>query len=187
MDSRFLNAFLTPGRTVIEGYPLKPFCLKHRIWLLGLRSPFMQEEQPLTVPDLLIALRVCSESNMDSLTLRDRYVGWRLAVDEDRFKRACSAFVAHMDWTETWPRFWQRKDADTAGNESTPWALSILSNLIKNGVSYQEALEMPEPRAVWLAAAFSIAGGAKLEFLSPEMEAEIDAFLSAQQSMKPQA
>ena len=64
---------------------------------------------------------------------------------------------------------------------------AAVTNLIKNGISYQEALEMPEPRAVWLSAAFSIAGGAKLEFLSPEMEAEIDAFLSAQQSMKPPA
>ncbi len=186
MDSRFLNAFLTPGRTYIEGYALKPFCLKHRIWLMGIGSPFMAEDKPIEVPDLIVALRICSEGNMDRLTFRERWVGWRLALDKDRFKRACQSLVAHMDWVETWPRFWQNKNAES-GVDSTPWALSLLANLIKNGVSYQEALEMPEPRAVWLSSAFSISAGAKLEFLSPEMEAEIDAFLSGQQSMKPHA
>jgi len=186
MDSRFLNAFLTPGRTYIEGYQLKPFCLKHRIWLLGIGSPLMAEDKPIAVADLLIALRICSESNMDRLTFRDRWVAWRLALNEQRFKTACQAFLAHIDWVDTWPRFWQNKNAES-GVDSTPWALSLLANLIKNGVSYQEALEMPEPRAVWLSSAFSISAGAKLEFLSPEMEVEIDAFLSAQQSMKPPA
>lgn len=186
MDRRFLNAFLTPSRTIIEGYSLKPFCLKHRIWLSGINSPFTTDEQTIGVTDLLLALRICSESSLDRPGLRERWLGWRLTADRERFERACKAFVAHMDGTETWPRFWEQKDREGSA-DSTPWALSILANLIKHGISYQDALQMPEPRAIWLSAAFSIAEGAKLEFLSPEMEDEIDAFLSAQQSMKPPA
>lgn len=184
MDRRFLNAFLTPSRTLVEGYSLKPFCLKHRIWLTGIGSPFMEDDKPITVPDLLLALRICSEQNLDKPGWRDRWIAFRLTLDEERFKRACQAMVAHMDGTETWPRFWERKDREGSA-DATPWALSLLCNLMKHGVSYADALQMPEPRAIWLSAAFSIGEGAKLEFLSTEMEEEIDGFLSGQPSMKP--
>lgn len=187
MDTRFLNAFLTPSRTIIEGYQLKPFCLKHRIWLHGIKSPFMDSESPIEVQDLLTALAVCSEANLDEIRWRERWVGFRLALDRARFRRACQAFVAHFDNSDTWPRFWERSKEGETASDATPWPLSVMCNLIKNGVSYEDALQMPEPRAIWLSAAFAIGAGAKLEFLSPEMEAEIDAFLSAQQSMKPQA
>jgi hypothetical protein len=51
-------------------------------------------------------------------------------------------------------------------------------------VGYAEALTMPEAKAVWLSAVFSIQAGAKLEFLTTDDEALIDemAKLGAQQN-----
>lgn len=183
MDQRFLNAFLTPSSTVIEGYRLRPWCLKHRLWLAGIRSPFMQDDAEIGVPELMTALKICSEDGLGSLTLRERWLAWRLTLDRERFVAACKAFHAHMDGKETWPRFWNRKDGESEGEGSTPWPLLVLCNLVKHGISYEHALQMPEAKALWMSAAFAIGEGAKLEFLSPEMEKEIDEFLSRQPSV----
>lgn len=183
MDSRFLNAFLTPAVTVVEGYRLKPWCIKHRLWLTGIKSPFMQDEAEITVPDLITALRICSESGFGRQTLRERWLAYRMASDPARFRKACLSFHGHMDGKDTWPRFWESSEEDSGGGSSTPWPLLVLCNLVKHGVSYEHALQMPEAKALWLSAAFTIGEGSKLEFISPEMEAEIDAFLSNPQQV----
>lgn len=187
MDRRFLNAFLTPSSTTVEGYVLKPWCLKHRLWLMGIGSPFMQDDAEIGVPELITALRVCSERGLGRLTLRERWLAWRLTRDKERFTRACKSFHGHMDGSLTWPRFWNRKDGEGEGSGSTPWPLLVICNLVKHGMSYEHALQMPESKALWMSAAFAIGEGAKLEFLSPEMEAEIDAFLSSQPSVRTPA
>lgn len=186
MDKRFLNAFLTPSATIVEGYRLRPWCLKHRIWLTGVGSPFMAEDQEIGISDLLLALRICAERPIDKLSLRERWLARSLSRDPARFRRACLSLHGHMDGSETWPRFWKKTD-EGEGESSTPWPLLVLCNLIRHGVSYEHALQMPEPRAIWMSAAFAIADGSKLEFLSSEMEAEIDAFLlsSRQSERKP--
>lgn len=173
MDKRFLRAFLTPSSTVIEGYVLYPWCIKHRLWLEGIESPFMQSDAPIEVSDLMVALRVCSESGIGRPTIRERLLGIRLALDKKRFQRSCSAFVQHMDTTPGWPKFFERKD-EGAGGPNIPWPLAIVCNLIKNGMTYEAAMQMPEAKAVWLSTAFAISGGAKLELLTTEDEELID-------------
>lgn len=184
MDSRFLNAFLTPSSTIIEGYRLKPWCLKHRIWLMGIKSPFMEDDAPIAVPDLLLALKICSEGDVGVFSFRERWVAWRLALDDKRFKAACLSFHGHIDGTDTWPRFWASKEEESGGVSSTPWPLMVICNLVKHGVSYEHAMQMPEAKALWMSAAFTIGEGAKLEFLSPEMEREVEAFLSSPQQVR---
>jgi hypothetical protein len=174
MDKRFLRAFLTPSQTRLEGYTLYPWCLKHRIWLEGIESPLMRPDAPIEAADLIIALQICSERPVGRLTLRERWLAYRLHEDKDRFRKACAAFVDHMDTAQRWPKFLERKKSGEPGDGGVPWQLGVVANLCKNGVSLAEALEMPEPKAIWLSSVFAIQAGAKLDIISTELEELID-------------
>jgi hypothetical protein len=52
-----------------------------------------------------------------------------------------------------------------------PWPLSIVANLIANGIDEKRAWEMPECQAIWLNSAFAIHKGADVSIMSPEEEA----------------
>lgn len=174
MDKRFLRAFLTPSRTTIEGYRLYPWCLKYRIWLQGLDSPLMQKDTPIGVPDLIIALQLCSETGVGRLGLRERWLGLMFTLFPDRFERACSAFVTYAHTGDAWPKFFEKKEGQGGSPSTLPWELSVLANLVNHGVAYDAALQMPETRAVWLSTAFLINDGASLHILSTDDEALID-------------
>jgi hypothetical protein len=174
MDKRFLEAFLTPSRTSLEGYTLYPWCLKHRIWLEGIGSPFLDHDKPVSVADLIIALQVCSERPVGRLTLRERWVAYRLHSDKGRFAVACQGMLAHMGSGTRWPKFWERKHESGGASATIPWQLGVLCNLVKNGVDYEHALQMPECKAIWLSTGFLISNGAKLDVLSTDDELLLD-------------
>ena len=187
-DKRFLAAFLTPPHVPIEGYRLYPFCLKYRLWLEAIESPFMSDDSKLTVPDLMIAMRICSETRGGWLGWRERWVAFRLSQDQERFETACKAFVGYMDGGETWPRFYDKKDRDGGGGSTVPWQLYVLCNLIRHGISYENALQMPEGRAIWLSTGFALSDGAKVEVLTTEDEELIDSLQKERtQSNEPAA
>lgn len=173
-DQRFLNAFLTPASTNVCGRKLKPFCLKHRLFLEGINSPFSRDGLEITPQDLIIALKICSDEAIGTPTLADIWLGFRFELSKDYFKRAALAFVRHIDTQANFPKFWERTDRKTCGASQVPWQLTIVGNLTRNGIGYAEALTMPEAKAVWLSAVFSIQAGAKLEFLTTDDEALID-------------
>jgi len=173
-DNRFLSAFITPASTLVCGRKLKPFCLKHRLFLEGIESPFMREDLEITPEAIIIALKVCSDEPIGDPTWADIWLGMRLRLSPDYQKAAAIALVKHISTNENFPKFWERTDRKTYGTSSVPWQLNILANLISNGVSYSEALTMPEAKAVWLSSVFSIQAGAKLEFLTTDDEALID-------------
>lgn len=80
-----------------------------------------------------------------------------------------------MDTSSVWPRFYEKKGTSTGGSPGTvPWQLAIISNLVKNGIGYADAMQMPEAKAVWLSTVFAINEGAKLDILSTDDEALID-------------
>jgi hypothetical protein len=83
--------------------------------------------------------------------------------------------VAHMDTTEVWPKFYEKKSESGSGSPGTvPWQLGIIANLIRNGIGYADAMQMPEAKAIWLSTIFSIHAGAKLDILSTDDEDLID-------------
>jgi len=183
-DQRFFNAFLTPARTIILGKKLKPFSLKHRIFLEGIASPYLQSDQELTPADLLIALKICADESLDNLTLWDKWLGLRLTLSKELFAQASLNFVRYVNQPDTYPKFYQKKEVGQSA-EQMPWQLCILATLMRNGVSYEAALTMPEAKAIWLSTAFNIQAGAKLELLTTDDEELIDR-LKAEMEAKPQ-
>lgn len=169
-DRRFLNAHLIAARTNILGRILFPFCIKHRIWLQAIDSPFLESDKEITPADLIIGLKVCAEEPFGKPTWADRWLMLRLTLSRELFAQGCRAFVAHIDTHKDWPKFYEKKDSQRGGEGTVPWQLSVVAALCKNGISYSEAMQMPEAKAIWLAAVFSIQGGAKLDILSTDDE-----------------
>jgi hypothetical protein len=173
-DRRFLNAHLIAARTNVLGRILLPFCIKHRIWLEGIGSPFLEADKEITPADLLIGLKVCAEEPFGNPTWADRWLMLRLTLDRKLFAEGCRAFVAHIDTHKDWPKFYEKKDSARGGQGTVPWQMSVVAALCKNGISYPEAMQMPEAKAIWLAAVFAIQGGAKMDILSTDDEELID-------------
>lgn len=134
----------------------------------------MQEDQEITAQDIIIVLKVCAEEPIGDPTWRDIWLGVRFALSEDYKRRAALAVIRHITTQLNFPKFYERTDRKNYGESNVPWQLTVVANLCRNGVSYSEAMTMPEAKAVWLSAVFSIQAGAKLDFLSTDDEALID-------------
>jgi hypothetical protein len=170
-DQRFFNAYLIPGRTRVAGKLLKPFSLKHRIFLEAIDSPFMQPDREIAPADLIIALKICADETIDRPSWQDKWLSLRLQLSKDYLQRACLAFVRYTSTADTFPQFYERKEKQGAGSSNVPWQLSVICNLVRHGITYTEAMTMPEAKAVWLSTVFSIQSGAKIELLTTDDEA----------------
>jgi len=173
-DQRFFNAYLIPGRTRVAGKLLKPFSLRHRIFLEAIDSPFMQPDREIAPADLIIALKICSDETIDRPSWQDNWLSFRLQLSKDYLQLACLAFVRYTSTAETFPQFFERREKQGSSSSSVPWQLSVICNLVRHGITYTEAMTMPEAKAVWLSTVFSIQSGAKVELLTTDEESLIE-------------
>jgi hypothetical protein len=174
MDKRFLNAFLTPKATILLGKRLHPWCLKHRIQLTALGSPIVSGGK-VTVSDLVIFAKVCSEEPYKpTLSFSERYQVICLRRTHVMMETIATA-REHMK-QDDWPRFWHKETESTGADHGhgIPWALSIIANLVRHGVSHDEAIHLPEAYALWLSTALGVQDGAKVEVLTTDQEALLD-------------
>ena len=175
MDKRFLKAFLTPRATRLLGLDLYPWCLKHRIQLTALGHPLMVGGE-VTVGDLLSFAKVCAEKPLTAkMGLGDQWRIIRISFRKGGVDEAMEIAREHM-MLDAWPKFWEQPK--TEGGESrgggVPWALSVIANLTRNGLSLEQAMHLPESQAVWLSTTFAVHQGAKVEVLTTEDEALLD-------------
>lgn len=175
MDQRFLRAFLTPSRTRLLGRLLFPWCLKHRIQLSAIGSPFVVGGD-VTPADCLIFAKVCSEERLDKPPgILDRYRARKMAEQEPHLQACVVSIRRHMR-EDCWPRYWDapRTEGGEPRHNGIPWPLGILSNLVRNGLSLEDAMHLPEAQAVWLSTAMAVQAGAKVEVLTTQDEALLD-------------
>lgn len=175
MDKRFLKAFLTPRATRLLGLDLYPWCLKHRIQLTALGHPLMVGGE-VTVGDLLSFAKVCAEKPLTAkMGLGDQWRIIRVSFRKGGVDEAMEIAREHM-MLDAWPKFWEQPK--TEGGESrgggVPWALSVIANLTRNGLSLEQAMHLPESQAVWLSTTFAVHQGAKVEVLTTDDEAMLD-------------
>lgn len=183
MDQRFLEAFLTPRATRLCGYDLFPWCLKHRIQLTALNSPLLTGGN-IGPGDLIIFAKICAEKPLGA-TLRDKFTAYQMSRRKGRgFADAIEAARLHMRPT-AWPKFWDppKTEGGEPRNCGMPWVLAVVTNLVRSGLTLEEAMHIPECQAIWLSSAFGIQQGGKLEFLTSDDEALLD-HLSTLESTK---
>lgn len=172
MDARFLSAFTDPTPNVkVLGRFVSPFSLLHRVTLTAADSPVIKAGASVRPIDLLVAVKICAGEPLGKLTWRDHWELWKLSNRDSYFEAQINLFGAYA-LTEAWPKFWD-KSGKTGGTSSTPWPLTVVCNLIANGIPEERAWNMPESQAIWLHSGFAIMNGADLKVLTTEQEQEL--------------
>jgi hypothetical protein len=134
-------------------------------------SPLVTGSRGVTPADLIFACQVCAEEQLGEVGWRDRLRIVTLSHNPAKFERLLEAFAGYI-LVQDWPKFWeQTKSKSGSGDKGVPWPLSIVANLIAQGISEQRAWEMPECQAIWLNSALAIRKGADVAIMSPEEEA----------------
>lgn len=172
MDKRFLRACTDPSETVIMGYRLKPWCLKYRLWLTAFGSPFISGKD-VTPADLLLALKLCSETRVGKATWLDRWHIIGMHMRRNAYNRDLRRFMSYT-CVENWPKFWDKKTSKASNAKGVPWVLQVVTSLIANGIDEKRAWEMPECQAIWYNTAFGIAKGADVNILTTEEEEHLE-------------
>lgn len=172
MDGRFLESFtLLPSQKEICGRITKPLSLRHRIILTAIKSPFVSGESMPDSKDVIIFAKILSSHDMSEMmtsspTKEDAQ--WMMKMDEDP-----DAFIDQVEMCykiiqdqAKWPVFWESKKSSRSSG--SPWVLSVVCNLVKNGVPLETAWIMPESQAIWMNAVFSINAGAEINIVSED-------------------
>ncbi len=183
MDRRFLNAYVDPAPFRLLGRSLYPWCLKYRVRLMALDSPLLTGSRGVTPADLVFACQVCAEDQLGAIGWRDQLRIVSLENNPAKFERLLEAFAGYI-LVQDWPKFWEQSKAKAGGggDKGVPWPLSIVANLIANGIEEKRAWEMPECQAIWLNSALAIRKGADVAIMSPEEEAFIAEELAKEQA-----
>ena len=168
MDARFIRAFTAPGETSLLGHRMKPFSLKHRMALHAVESPFVTPGKEVSVLDLFIARKICSEQSIRRLSLMDVVRMSFIKAKPNKIEGYIMAFHEYSN-VANWPKFWD-KEKRQGGSNGVPWMLSVVSNLISNGWSEEDAWALPESQAVWYHTAISINNGNDVSIMSEQDE-----------------
>jgi hypothetical protein len=134
-------------------------------------SPLVTGTRGVTPADLIFACQVCAEEQLGDIGWKDRLNIMVLNRNPARFERLLEAFAGYI-LVQDWPKFWeQTKTKSGGGDKGVPWPLSIVANLISQGIDEKRAWEMPECQAIWLNSALAIRKGADVAIMSPDEEA----------------
>lgn len=136
-------------------------------------SPLILGAQEVTPADLLFACQVCAEEPLGGIGIIDRLRLMRLNDNPAKFEMLLNAFAGYI-LVHDWPKFWEQDAKKSGGSKGLPWPMSIVANLVANGIPEKRAWEMPECQAIWLNAAFAMRKGVDVAIMSPEEEAFIE-------------
>jgi hypothetical protein len=167
MDRRFIKAFTKPGETVLLGYRMRPFSLKHRMALHAIGSPFVLPDKPLSVLDLFMAVKICAEKSVRGLTFMDVFRMSAIKANPRKMAEHVNAFHEYSNVSH-WPKFWNQGKKQGGSARSVPWVLQVISNLIANGWDEEAAWSLPESQAIWYHTAISIRNGNEVALLNED-------------------
>jgi hypothetical protein len=146
----------------------------------AIKSPFLTPENKNFRPiDVIIAVRIMETYDKSKVGYSFQYIDkvWLLylTLNNKAFSRAVGTILGIIMTSCSYPKMWKKEEKEHQV-ENVPWVLSCISNLVRNGVSYEDAWTMPEGEAVWMSIANAIYNGAKIDILSTDEEAELEKF-----------
>ena len=136
-------------------------------------SPLVLGSHSVSPADLLFACQVCAEEPLGEVGIIDRLRLSRLNDNPAKFEMLLNAFAGYI-LVDDWPKFWEPDQKKSGGSKGLPWPMSVVANLVANGIDEKRAWEMPECQAIWLNAAFAMRKGVDVAIMSPEEEAFIE-------------
>jgi len=138
---------------------------------MAIKSPFVDGQSIPTYTDVIVFSKIVSSLDMSSMASSSpdkTDIEWarRMKDDPDEFdKQVTECFGCILDQSK-WPIFWETNKPGRSNG--APWVLSVVCNLVKNGVDLETAWTMPEAQAVWMNAVFSISNGSDINIVSEQ-------------------
>lgn len=167
----FYRSLLTP-RLKVFGYHLKPFSVYHLAILKALNSPFVIVDQDIRPAEVIIFLKVCSiqfpeQPDLVNLSFLDRWKTYFITFNKKAFieiVKGCSWYIKEHQY---YPEYMSSDSGFNLRDLNAPPDCSMITNLIKNGIPHEEALNLPISYANWLIASFAELDGDKRTFFDP--------------------
>ena len=183
MDARYLQAAtVLPHQNKVCGRTLRPFCLRHRVAMEALDSPFLNPStKPIDPYAVVIAARILSTHDMEEmcrpLSIIEKLYIAKMAFSRKYFSRCVGIILGCMQVALSYPKFWSKDEKkENKKYEAIPFPLACVASLCRNGVDLESAWTMPEGEAVWMGVANALAEGAKIDVLSTEEEKDLEKF-----------
>jgi hypothetical protein len=180
MDARYLKATtVLPPDVKVCGKQLLPFCLRHRVGLESIDSPFLDyQKRSFKAIDVIMAVRIMSTFDKvrinAPITLREQFYFILLNSSRKRLARSVGRILGIMLESCSYPKIWSKKNEKT--KENIPWTLSCVANNVRNGCTLEEAWTMPEGEAVWMSISHGIYNGSDIQIVSTDDDAMLDDF-----------
>jgi hypothetical protein len=180
MDARYLKAStVLPLDVKVCGKRLIPFCLRHRVQLEAIDSPFLDfQKRSFTAIDVIRAVRVMSKYDKvyvnSPITLREQFHLIWLNSSRKRLARAVGRIIGIITESCSYPKVWSKKDNKV--KENIPWTLACVANNVRNGCTLEEAWTMPEGEAVWMSISHGVYNGSEIEIISSDDDQMLDDF-----------
>ena len=181
MDARYLQAVtVLPKQDKVCGKTLLPFCLRHRVALEAIDSPFTKNTLDGVNPySVLVAIRILSNYDklemVKPLSFTEKLWMLYLTWNNKYYSQVVGTIVGCINVSCSYPKFWEKGNKENK-KENIPWVLSCVSNNVRNGCTLEEAWTMPEGEAVWMSISHAIYNGAKLDILSTDEEKQLETF-----------
>jgi len=180
MDARYLKATTTlPSDVKVCGKRLLPFCLRHRMMLMAIDSPFLDiGKRGFTATDVIKAVRILSTYEKKGINAPINFMEkWHMIVlnsNRNKLAREVGRIIGVITESCSYPKMWSKEKG--VNKENIPWVLSCVANNVRNGCTLEEAWTMPEGEAVWMSISHAIYNGSKIDVLSTDDEDMLDKF-----------
>jgi len=183
MDARYLQAAtVLPYQNKVCGRTLRAFCMRHRVALEVIDSPFLDPANKRFNPvQVVMAARILSTFDKEEmarpLSFVEKLYILRMTLSRKYYSRCVGTIIGCIQASLSYPKFWTKSEKkENRKYDKIPYPLACVSNLCRNGVSLEEAWTMPEGEAVWLSVANALYEGAKIEVLSTDEEKDLEKF-----------
>lgn len=180
MDARYLKATtVIPLDVKVCGRRLLPFCIRHRVQMESIDSPFLDHyKRSFTAKDVVYAVRIMSTLDKVRLnapiTLREQlHIIW-LNSSRKRLARAVGRVLGVILESCSYPKLWSKQEKKS--KENIPWTLACVANNVRHGCSLEEAWTMPEGEAVWMSISHGIYNGSEVQVISTDDENMMEDF-----------
>jgi hypothetical protein len=180
MDARYLKATtVLPSDVKVCGKRLLPFCLRHRVLLEAIDSPFLDfAKRGFTATDVIKAVRILSTYEKESInapiTFMEKWHMILLNSNRKKLARSVGRIIGVITESCSYPKMWSKDK--TMNKENIPWVLACVANNVRNGCTLEEAWTMPEGEAVWMSISHAIYNGSKIDVLSTDDEKMLNKF-----------
>lgn len=173
-----------PPEWEVEGFVLKPFCLRHLLTLQSIEHPLVTGKGYPEPDDVVLALRICSSDlGIKAIeakpTWKEKWLNGKMMASPEVMARTIVQFLNYTELYSTSPKVWEKPPE--AGSidvrkAKMPEVLLLAALLLrKMNISEDEVWRMPIGKVSWYATAIAVLEGVNVETISTDDEQKFDA------------